>query len=152
MFSNTVPFGTKTLAKISPNAANRGFLLFTLYIVVFLWLQDKIDLIHDLTIRGEIGRLKVMLDRPIWVTGTTMSRIEIYTLYTKLKKIAGKYHHFRRTTLSPPQHITYKWYRTNSLFTHNLTFFSFFFNVHLKRFDLFWTKMRLTSAMLDGFT
>lgn len=40
-------------------------------IVVFLWLQDKIDLIHDLTIRGEIGRLKVMLDRPIWVTGTT---------------------------------------------------------------------------------
>jgi hypothetical protein len=25
-------------------------------------------MIHDLTIRGELGRLKVMLDRKIWVT------------------------------------------------------------------------------------
>ena len=31
--------------------------------------QEKIDLIHDLTIRGEVGRLQVMLDRPIWATG-----------------------------------------------------------------------------------
>ena len=31
--------------------------------------QEKIDLIHDLTIRGELGRLKVMLDRKIWITG-----------------------------------------------------------------------------------
>ncbi|XP_023341613.1 ankyrin repeat-containing protein BDA1, partial [Eurytemora carolleeae] len=30
--------------------------------------QEKIDLIHDLTIRGELGRLKVMLDRKIWIT------------------------------------------------------------------------------------
>ena len=34
-----------------------------------LYSQEKIDLIHDLTIRGELGRLKVMLDRKIWITG-----------------------------------------------------------------------------------
>ena len=32
------------------------------------YFQEKIDMIHDLTIRGELGRLKVMLDRKIWVT------------------------------------------------------------------------------------
>jgi hypothetical protein len=36
--------------------------------------QEKIDTIHDMTIRGDINRLKALMDRRGWAQGKTKNR------------------------------------------------------------------------------